>query len=67
MAFIHEDFLLGSRAARRLYHQYAGDEPIFDYHCHLPHSLIASNHQFADLAELWLAISAQDILTPGHG
>jgi PucR family transcriptional regulator, purine catabolism regulatory protein len=24
-------------------------------------------HKVQDLAELWLAISAQDILTPGHG
>ena len=35
MAFINEDFLLGTKAARRLYHRYAEAEPIFDYHCHI--------------------------------
>ncbi|MDO8539781.1 MAG: glucuronate isomerase [Opitutaceae bacterium] len=52
--FIHDDFLLTTRQARDLYHRYAAGEPIFDYHCHLPPDLIARNHQFADLAELWL-------------
>ena len=52
--FIHEDFLLGSRQARELYHRFAADAPIYDYHCHLPPDLIARNHQFADLTELWL-------------
>ncbi len=52
--FIHDDFLLGTKQARELYHRYAEDEPIFDYHCHLPTELIARNHPFADLAELWL-------------
>jgi glucuronate isomerase len=45
---------LHTDAARELYHRYAESEPIYDYHCHLPPDLIASNHQFADLAELWL-------------
>src|SRR6185436_5876182 len=52
--FIHEDFLLATKQARELYHRYAKDEPIFDYHCHLPPNQIATNHQFADLSELWL-------------
>ncbi len=53
-SFIHEDFLLATKQARDLYHTYASDEPIYDYHCHLSPQLIADNHQFADLAELWL-------------
>ncbi|MBL9214736.1 MAG: glucuronate isomerase [Opitutaceae bacterium] len=53
-SFIHDDFLLRSDAARELYHRYAAHEPIFDYHCHLPQRLIAENHRFADLAEIWL-------------
>lgn len=53
-AFINDDFLLTTRQARELYHRYAENEPIFDYHCHLSQHLIASNHQFSDLAELWL-------------
>ena len=53
-SFIHDDFLLTTKQARDLYHGYAKAEPIFDYHCHLSPQLIADNHQFADLAELWL-------------
>ena len=28
--------------------------PIIDYHCHLIPQMIAENHQFADITELWL-------------
>lgn len=52
--FIHDDFLLQTNAARDLYHLYAKAEPIFDYHCHLAPRLIAENHQFADISEIWL-------------
>jgi glucuronate isomerase len=52
--FIHDDFLLQSGAARELYHGYAKGEPIYDYHCHVPQAQIDANHQFADLAEIWL-------------
>lgn len=52
--FIHEDFLLSSGAARRLYHEYAASEPILDYHCHLPPRDIAENRSFANLFEIWL-------------
>lgn len=54
MSFIHEDFLLSSVSARRLYHEYAQDQPILDYHCHLPPGDVARNRQFADLFEIWL-------------
>jgi glucuronate isomerase len=54
MSFIHDDFLLTTPQARELYHSFAKNEPIFDYHCHLSPALIAANHQFADLAEVWL-------------
>lgn len=54
MKFIHEDFLLQTRTARRLYHHFAEEEPIFDYHCHLPPRDIAENRQFNNLFEVWL-------------
>jgi glucuronate isomerase len=54
MEFIHDDFLLHSEMARRLYHGYAADEPILDYHSHLPPADIAADHRFADLWEIWL-------------
>ncbi len=53
-SFIHDDFLLTTKQARDLYHGYAKAEPIYDYHCHLPPDLIAKNHEFGDLTELWL-------------
>src|SRR5262245_60826812 len=54
MPFIHDDFLLQTRSARELYHQFAEREPIFDYHNHLPPKDIAENRQFKDLFEIWL-------------
>jgi glucuronate isomerase len=54
MPFIHDNFLLGTKTARRLYHDYADAEPIFDYHCHLSPSDIASDRQFKNLFEIWL-------------
>lgn len=53
--FIDGDFLLHTDAAKKLYHDYAAEQPIFDYHCHLPPQQIADNHSFADLADIWLA------------
>ena len=54
MGFINEDFLLSTKKARRLYREYAADQPILDYHCHLSAKEIADNRRFADLTELWL-------------
>lgn len=53
-SFISDDFLLHTDAARDLYHSFAKNEPIYDYHCHLPPQQILSNHAFRDLAEIWL-------------
>jgi glucuronate isomerase len=54
MPFIHDDFLLSTKTARRLYHEYAEGEPILDYHCHLPPQDVAGNRQFRNLFEIWL-------------
>ena len=53
--FITDDFLLHSDVARELYHDHAAQEPIFDYHCHLPPDQIAGNKTFRNLYEVWLA------------
>lgn len=55
MSYIGEAFLLDSETAGRLYHDWAKDMPIIDYHNHLPPQHVAANHQFADIAEAWLA------------
>lgn len=54
MAFLDENFLLSNEIARRLYHEYAKPQPIFDYHCHLPVKDIAENRRFDNLFEVWL-------------
>src|SRR5215813_3449648 len=54
MGFITENFLLRTKAARHLYREYAADQPILDYHCHLSAKEIADNHRFRDLTEIWL-------------
>jgi glucuronate isomerase len=55
MSFIHENFMLQNETAKHLYHDYAKDLPIIDYHCHLPPKEIAEDHVFEDITELWLA------------
>jgi glucuronate isomerase len=54
MAFITENFLLHSEAARRLYFDYARDMPIIDYHNHLPPKEIAEDKIFQNLTQIWL-------------
>ena len=53
--FIHDDFLLTTEPARRLYPEHAERMPIFDYHCHLSPAEIYENKQFSDIGEAWLA------------
>ena len=52
--FINEDFLLHSKAAKKLYHEYAKDMPIFDYHSHLPPEQIANDVKFENITQVWL-------------
>lgn len=53
-SFINEDFLLENNTAQRLYHEYAEDLPIVDYHCHIDASEIADDKNFDNITELWL-------------
>jgi glucuronate isomerase len=52
--FITENFLLQSDEAVELFHRYARDLPIIDYHCHLPPQQVAEDHRFENLAQIWL-------------
>lgn len=52
--FLCDDFLLSNETARRLYHEHAAHQPIYDYHCHLNPALIAFDHQFENLSKIWL-------------
>ena len=53
-SFLCDDFLLKSNFAKTLYHNYAKDMPIIDYHCHLPPADIASDHKYQNLSQIWL-------------
>ena len=52
--FIHENFLLNNKTAEKLYHNYAENQPIVDFHCHLSPSIIADDRQFGNLTQAWL-------------
>lgn len=52
--FIHDDFLLQTPQARRLYHEYAEGLPIIDYHCHLPPQEVARDARWETITQLWL-------------
>jgi len=41
--FLDENFLLENSTAEKLYHEFAKDLPIIDYHCHLPPKDIEKN------------------------
>lgn len=52
--FLDENFLLQTETAQRLYHDFAKQMPIIDYHCHLPPQQIAEDHIFENLTQAWL-------------
>lgn len=53
--FMNKDFLLESDTAQDLYHNHAKKLPIIDYHCHLDPRLVAEDHHFKSITELWLS------------
>lgn len=53
--FINEDFLIQNETGRRLYHTVAANQPIIDYHNHLPPADIANDKTYENLTEIWLA------------
>lgn len=54
MTFIKENFLLETPQAEELYHGYAKQMPIIDFHNHLRPAHVANEHQFKNLTEAWL-------------
>lgn len=52
--FLDENFLLSNATAQRLYHEYAKDMPIIDYHNHLPPNEVAENKNFENITKVWL-------------
>ena len=52
--FINDNFLLENNFAIKLYHEYAINLPIIDYHCHLSPKDICNNRKFKNISEVWL-------------
>ena len=52
--FLDENFLLQTETAKKLYHDFAKEMPIIDYHCHLPVDQIANDINFENLTQIWL-------------
>nr|WP_306220623.1 glucuronate isomerase [Cohnella sp. WQ 127256] len=49
-----DNFLLQNTVAEQLYHEFAAQQPIIDYHCHLNPQEIYEDKRFSNLAEIWL-------------
>ncbi len=52
--FMDQDFLLETETAKHLYHDYAKQMPIIDYHCHLSPKEIFEDMHYENLTEVWL-------------
>ena len=52
--FLDENFLLQNKTAQTLYHEFAKEMPIIDYHNHLSPEQIANDINFANLTQVWL-------------
>ena len=53
-AFMDEEFLLSTKTAQKLYHEYAEVMPILDYHCHLVPREIYEDRKFENITQAWL-------------
>jgi glucuronate isomerase len=52
--FLDDNFLLKTKTAQDLYHNHAAKMPIIDYHCHLDPRMVAEDHKFGSITEIWL-------------
>lgn len=53
-AFMDRDFLLGTETAKKLFHAYAENMPVLDYHCHINPQEIAEDRRFENITQVWL-------------
>ena len=52
--FLDDDFLLSTKTAQKLYHEYAEVMPILDYHCHISPQEIYEDRKFENITQAWL-------------
>ena len=64
--FMDQDFLLENDVAKKLYHEYAENMPIYDYHCHISPRMIYENYQFSNIGELMLGIALVEMKHYAH-
>ncbi len=65
-AFMDKDFLLETETAKHLFHDYAENMPLADYHCHLNPQEIYEDRRFNNLAEVWLGGLRDGVLAGDH-
>ena len=51
--FMDKDFLLETKTAQKLFHEYADKMPIVDYHCHINPQEIAEDRKFENITQVW--------------
>lgn len=52
--FMGNDFLLTTESSKALYHDYAENMPILDYHCHINPKEIFDDRKFDNITQVWL-------------
>ncbi|MEE1944646.1 glucuronate isomerase [Pedobacter sp. KR3-3] len=52
--FLDDNFLLQTQTAQMLYHEFAKQMPIIDYHNHLMPDQIAADQNFENITQVWL-------------
>jgi len=58
--FMDEDFLLSTETAKKLYHEFAENMPIIDYHCHIDPQEIYEDKRYPNIAQLWLGVGGSN-------
>ena len=52
--FMDKDFILSTECAQKLFHEYAEQMPVLDYHCHINPKEIAEDRKFENITQVWL-------------
>lgn len=52
--FLDDDFLLTTKTAQKLYHEFAEVMPVLDYHCHISPQEIYEDRKFENITQAWL-------------
>ncbi|MGY5851087.1 glucuronate isomerase [Salegentibacter sp. F14] len=53
--YLNRNFLLENKYSEELFHKYAANQPIIDYHCHLSPKEIAEDRVYENISQVWIA------------